>query len=245
MEVPGTYVKAVLHNSPISSHALRARTISKQLALGLAHLHECNVACGNLTIFGVHYTAQDHRGLGEHEILDLLGQPKTIPVSRHDGKSLSPQIPRYTVVPTEFPGSEGEIRISAFSKAFLFDEKPQEINVPKSQQAPELAFAKDPSEWDYRVDLWRLGATICDTFTARSPYLARGSNKDNPKWCMTRAVFKPPQAELGFLGNVSGGGMSETELSGLIDIVESLMAMDPKGRKSATEVAEHLFLNPA
>ena len=46
------------------------------------------------------------------------------------------------------------------SLAFLFEEKPQQINVPEHYQAPEARVAKSSSEWDYRVDLWQLGATV-------------------------------------------------------------------------------------
>ena len=39
--------------------------------------------------------------------------------------------------------------------------------------------------------------------------------------------------------------MSEKELSGLVELIESLMVLDPNARKSAMEIAEHPFLNPS
>lgn len=55
---------------------------------------------------------------------------------------------------------------------------------------------------------------------------------------------RPLEESIRLAHDVLGGGMSEKELSGLIDIVRSLMVVDPKGRKSAMEIAEHPFLNP-
>ena len=125
---------------------------------------------------------QTFHKLSEVEILELLGPPVRIPVERHKGKSLPLSVPRYTVIPTRFPEYKEEIRLSGFrfgkralystftiTDSRLSNKKWGSIAFSSGSErrqnrnhvlGSEAFLAKNPSEWDHRIDLWWLGSMV-------------------------------------------------------------------------------------
>lgn len=100
----------------------------------------------------------DH--LLEEEVMKEMGVPETGPVSRIDGKDLTPQLPEYLVWPIYFPVNVADlcgVKIIDYGESFHHGDRPQTLHTPLAVLAPEVMFEDDR---DRRVDLWSLGCMV-------------------------------------------------------------------------------------
>jgi hypothetical protein len=100
--------------------------------------------------------------LSKKEIFKYIGYPKLEPVVRLDGKPLPAGIPKELVRKFECTAlwgdeDEEDIRLLDWGQAFVQGQEPAKLAQPRGLWPPETIFTK---ELDYRVDLWRAGATV-------------------------------------------------------------------------------------
>lgn len=93
--------------------------------------------------------------------------PKTLPVTRKDGKPLEPNVPEYLVEATSYPVDKSvsqQIKIIDFGGSFFHNHHPEALHTPVVVQPPEVIFG---DILDYRVDLWSMGCMV--SVNSKSP----------------------------------------------------------------------------
>lgn len=98
----------------------------------------------------------------EEKLFEVLGAPKSEEIVRLDGEPLAPGIPNHLVKSTEWIGwpdlnleDKVDIRVIDLGETFWYNAP---IRIARGGlQAPETIFA---SEYDHRVDLWRVGLIV-------------------------------------------------------------------------------------
>lgn len=107
-------------------------------------------------------------GLGEEEVMSLLGEPETTEIFIRKDSHPTPEVPyapKYLVYPIEFEDSEcvaspPRIRIIDFGQAFYIDQLPQSppaFGIPANYAAPEVILENSGG---IEMDLWSLGCTL-------------------------------------------------------------------------------------
>lgn len=91
----------------------------------------------------------------------ILGQPKIEYLSTEDGTPLPQGYPAQLVGVAAwidwFDEDEEELRLINLEESFLCCEQVTELAQPSNLRVPETFFIQS---LDYRVDLWRIGATV-------------------------------------------------------------------------------------
>lgn len=99
------------------------------------------------------------------------GEPETIPITRRDGRPLTPNVPREVVVPLclggkkeicEFSVSDTRLLLGDFGEAFSLDSEPRlgkACHTLYGSRAPEARFEPD-TPLSYPSDIWSLATTI-------------------------------------------------------------------------------------
>ncbi|TAQ89924.1 hypothetical protein B7494_g1788 [Chlorociboria aeruginascens] len=223
------------------------------LTFELADLHVGNIC----------FTALDVNNLSEAQIMSHLDPPYLLTVKRRDGKALLSSVPRYIVRPSPFTQTGDSIKIIDLGQAFFFDRKPGRIITPDNIKAPELLFSPTSLSWDYRIDLWALGCLFYEFFVGKPAF--NNLSPKSLIWEMTNTIGELPQcwqsqfntkellnpngtpkeiyeglrsleenliADYDFLG----GDMTHEELKLLTALLRELLVLDPKKRKSASEM---------
>ncbi|XPT00654.1 Non-specific serine/threonine protein kinase [Ascochyta lentis] len=163
IEFLGPSVADVLdaHSSIERLPGIVAKTIAKQILLGLNYLHEQEIGHADLHIRNIAFTVPSLHSLREEELLQKLGIPETRPVQRKDRNPLELGMPQYLVKPASYPADVNapftSIKIVDFGQSFLKDNTPDKFSIPLAVRAPEVIF-KD--KVDYRMDLWSMGCTL-------------------------------------------------------------------------------------
>lgn len=103
------------------------------------------------------------------QLYQQYGEPETVPVTRRDGESLSPNIPAKAVVPLflgkyaeKFSLSDAQPLLSDFGEAFsptLEVRLGQDCHTPPAFRAPEAKF-EPQAPLTYPSDIWSLATTI-------------------------------------------------------------------------------------
>lgn len=99
--------------------------------------------------------------MSEEEILEVIGHPHSVLLSRKDGKPLEPSIPKQLVRKASWEEwideDEEDIRFIDWGEAFKQGAESNRLAQPGDLRAPEILFT---GQFDYRVDLWRVGCTV-------------------------------------------------------------------------------------
>lgn len=101
--------------------------------------------------------------LSNDELFEKYWHPQTSPVSRTDGSPLEAGVPKYLVGAADYTVGdlvleEYPIKLIDFGESFLPHDRSKTLHNPMALRAPELLFE---DEYDFRVDLWTLGCTVC------------------------------------------------------------------------------------
>lgn len=95
-------------------------------------------------------------------IFRYLGFPKPEKLVRLDGRPLEPSLPKELVKRIECTTLWADedledLRLLDWGQAFVQGHEPAKLAQPRGLWPPETIFTK---ELDFRVDLWRAGATV-------------------------------------------------------------------------------------
>ncbi|OAA63476.1 Protein kinase-like domain protein [Niveomyces insectorum RCEF 264] len=143
------------------------RHISQQTVQALATLHTSRICHADFRPSNILLELNCLDGLGEEEVMSLLGEPETTEIYIRKDSHPTPEVPyapKYLVYPVEFEDSEclanpPRIRIIDFGQAFQIDESPQPpaFGIPANYAAPEVIMENSGG---IEMDLWSLGCTL-------------------------------------------------------------------------------------
>lgn len=96
-----------------------------------------------------------------------MGSPETAELLNADGSDLGPHLPRQLVGMTQWSDWTDEfdedLCLVDFGQSFCHDAVPTALSQPYDLRVPETLLAP---QFDYRVDLWRLGCIVSQLSTA-------------------------------------------------------------------------------
>ena len=109
------------------------------------------------------FTASKLAHLSEEELFGVIGSPETTTLARADGKPLPPGLPTQLVRRVTWDEwideDEEDIRLFDWGEAFRHGAEPVKLAQPSDLKAPETILT---DQFDYRIDLWRAGCTVCN-----------------------------------------------------------------------------------
>lgn len=147
-----------------------AKMLVAQVIRGVAYLHSCGVAHGDLHIGNILLRIFGIERISYQDLQKYLGEPYKSPLSLRDGTPVTstPHEPKY-VVPSPHrlellrlclsSPETVRVKICDFGEAFLWDVKPAitQFNTPCVYAAPEIIFNDHVSP---AVDVWALAVLI-------------------------------------------------------------------------------------
>jgi serine/threonine-protein kinase SRPK3 len=114
-----------------------------------------------MSISNVAFAAGNLPKMDKKQLINVIGSPKTEPLSRVDGHSLEPNKPRELTETAPWDGWVDEekepIRLIDFGESFFREIDSRNISQPLDQKVPESIFEK---RLDYKADLWRAGIIV-------------------------------------------------------------------------------------
>ncbi|KAJ5268309.1 hypothetical protein N7524_005768 [Penicillium chrysogenum] len=147
-----------------------ARALSYKLVEAVAYTHSQGFIHGDIHLNNVLVKLpSSFDDLSIAQLYQQYGEPETVPVTRRDGESLSPNIPAKAVVPLflgkyaeKFSLSDAQPLLSDFGEAFsptLEVRLGQDCHTPPAFRAPEAKF-EPQAPLTYPSDIWSLATTI-------------------------------------------------------------------------------------
>lgn len=135
-------------------------------------------------------------GLGEDEVLAIIGQPEQNPVLTDEDKPHEQaNAPRYLVYPLDWFSVDRKIltpepRIIDFGESFYATNPPEDLGTPGPYRSPELMLDNKcgPSS-----DVWALGCTLFEIRTGRKLFRPFGDDDDDYLESMCEILGKLPE----------------------------------------------------
>lgn len=107
------------------------------------------------------FTAKHLAKVPKEKLFEVIGAPSIENVERVDGQPLADGIPSYLVKSATWGGWVNEydedFRLLDFGESFVQGREPEIITQPGGLMPPETVLTE---EFDYRVDLWRVGIAV-------------------------------------------------------------------------------------
>lgn len=107
------------------------------------------------------FTAKHLEKVPKEKLFEVIGAPSIENVERVDGQPLADGIPSYLVKSATWGGWVNEydedFRLLDFGESFVRGREPEIITQPGGLMPPETVLTE---EFDYRVDLWRVGIAV-------------------------------------------------------------------------------------
>lgn len=107
------------------------------------------------------FTAKHLEKVPKEKLFEVIGAPSIENVERVDGQPLADGIPSYLVKSATWGGWVNEydedFRLLDFGESFVQGREPEIITQPGGLMPPETVLTE---EFDYRVDLWRVGIAV-------------------------------------------------------------------------------------
>ncbi|KFY54919.1 hypothetical protein V497_07347 [Pseudogymnoascus sp. VKM F-4516 (FW-969)] len=235
--------------------------MSEQLLKALSFVHQTGFAHGDISTKNMAFTAKSLSKVTKEKLFEVLGAPRTENVARVDGQPLADGIPPYLVKSAPWCGWVNEydedFRLLDFGESFVHGKEPEIITQPGGLMPPETVLTED---FDYRVDLWRVGIAIYSFVFGGLPFYCIG-DRDNlviqmieflgeipPEWKVQfdnlRIDFKRQPLLEGDL-RVDRGleykfrhQVQEEMLQPLLPVIQGLMKFRPSERISALQALE-------
>ncbi|KAF8482197.1 kinase-like domain-containing protein [Gautieria morchelliformis] len=147
-----------------------AKNLVAQVMRGVAYLHSCGVVHGDLHAGNILFRIPGIEQMSHQDLQKYLGEPRKRPLSRRDGKPVTPtpHEPKYVVPSPEGPAllelclkspEAVRVKICDFGEAFLWDGKPviTQLHTPSVYAAPEIILHDHVSP---AVDVWALAVLV-------------------------------------------------------------------------------------
>jgi serine/threonine-protein kinase SRPK3 len=113
----------------------------------------------------VAFTSTGLADTSQEELFEVLGDPFVERLVRLDGQPLHTGLPSQLVEDasweTWIDEDEEAIRLLSFGSCFRHGREPDVPTQGYGYEVPEVIFG---DKWDCRVDLWRLGCTVCESW---------------------------------------------------------------------------------
>ncbi|KFY38574.1 hypothetical protein V494_04318 [Pseudogymnoascus sp. VKM F-4513 (FW-928)] len=235
--------------------------MAEQVLKALAFIHEIGFAHGDISTKNMAFTAKNLSKVTKERLFQVLGEPFLENVERIDGQPLADGIPHYLVKSATWDGWDREcdedFRILDFGECFVHGREPDIITQPGGLMPPETVLTE---EFDYRVDLWRVGIAIYSFVFGGLPFYSIG-DRDNlviqmiqfigdlpqewkPNFDRLRIEFKKQPLQAGDLSADRGldykfkHQIQDEILQPLLPVIRGLMKFTPSERLSAQEALE-------
>lgn len=115
------------------------------------------------------FTAKQLAHLPGEGLFSIIGAPKSTALARVDGGQLCSSLPKELAQRTGWDDwideDEEDIRLLDWGEAFMHGAEPAKLAQPGDLRAPEIFFT---GRFDYRIDLWRAGCTVCIILAAQA-----------------------------------------------------------------------------
>jgi len=197
-EFVGPSISAALEDLDSGSLSLRAALrLASQTVRGVAFLHSCGVAHGDLHLGNLLLHHPSFASWTQNDIDRYLGQPETFPIHRHDGAERGPYAPHYQVAAVNHVGvlpllhlddEDAEdlavqVRIADFGESYIGRPR-KRPGVPVAYAAPEvLCMPQDAAghaadDVGLPADVWTLAVTIFEMLSGRMLFPGCGVDGD-------------------------------------------------------------------
>ncbi|KAM3484447.1 hypothetical protein MY8738_002136 [Beauveria namnaoensis] len=134
-------------------------------------------AKSHVSAANVAFTTRNLAFLSEQALLDVIGPPETAELLNADGSAPGPHLPRQLVGTARWDDltneCEEDICLVDFGESFRLEAIPDALAQPIDLRVPETLFG---TEFNYKVDLWRLSRVIFALIFLRYPTQSLGDN---------------------------------------------------------------------
>ncbi|KAM3533582.1 hypothetical protein MY4038_003145 [Beauveria bassiana] len=226
--------------------------LSGQLLEAIALPDDTDFAHGDLSATNVAFTTRNLASLSEQALLDVISLPEPAELLNADGSAPVPHLPRQLVGTARWDDwtdeCEEDICLVDFGESFRLEAVPDALAQTIDLRVPENLFG---TEFNYKVDLWRLGCVIFALIFHRYPTQSLGDNslaaaqmidfvEDLPPEC--EEAWQKLKAKLSFslspvlepkLVTMFRDWVSDKELAPLLPVIQGPVRARPAERMSA------------
>ncbi|KAK2799684.1 hypothetical protein FQN51_006818 [Onygenales sp. PD_10] len=147
-----------------------ARALSGGLTLAVAYIHSRGYAHGDVHLRNILIKIPaSFNQLSIKQLYEKYGEPETVPIVRHNGKPLPPNVPAKAVIPLylgknaeQFSLSDAQALLSDFGEAFdvaLEARHGEDCHTPLAMRPPEARF-EPQAPLSFSADIWSLATAI-------------------------------------------------------------------------------------